>query len=65
MEGGAGCGVEIKGAFGTSWGWWVGVGWGGVKGREPWFSLEVKTPRRLVVEGAGEWEVGDGGGVHH
>lgn len=48
LEGGAGCGVEIKGAFGRVKG----------KGRKPWFYLEVLTPRGWWWSPLGVWGVG-------
>lgn len=50
LEGGVGCRVEIKGAFGLEEGW---------KGRELWFSLEVFNTQKLIVEPVGV----EGGGV--
>lgn len=52
MEGGVGCRVEIKGAFGLE---------EGRKGRELWFSLEVFNTQKLMVEPVGV--EGGGGGV--
>lgn len=50
LEGGVGCRVEIKGAFGLE---------EGRKGRELWFSLEVFNTQKLMVEPVGV----EGGGV--